>query len=144
VLDAEPTLSILLSDCTRPAQGRLELLRSVLDRGPGINPTTEALLSQTVELLRGGRADEAVHALAELAVSRRGGGAAPVKAAAELTQRQRNRLTEVLTRIYGHPVSVRLQLDPTLLGGLVIAIGDEVIDGTLSSRLAEAQNRLPD
>jgi F-type H+-transporting ATPase subunit delta len=37
-----------------------------------------------------------------------------------------------------------MQIDPKLLGGLAITVGDEVIDGTLSSRLAAAQNQLPD
>src|SRR5262249_10945664 len=134
----------LLGDYTRPSDNRVQLLKAVLDRSQGVNPTTEALLTQTVELLRGGRADEAVNALAQLAVARRGEVVAQTKAAAELTDAPHNRLTEVLSRIYGHPVSVQLQIDPRLLGGLAISIGDEVIDGTLSSRLAAARNHLPD
>jgi F-type H+-transporting ATPase subunit delta len=50
----------------------------------------------------------------------------------------------VLSRIYGHPVTVQMQIDPELLGGLAISVGDEIIDGTLSSRLAAAQTQLPD
>ena len=50
----------------------------------------------------------------------------------------------MLTRIYHHPVSVQLNVDPELLGGLSVAVGDEVIDGTLSSRLAAAATKLPD
>ena len=71
-------------------------------------------------------------------------GRRPRDAAAELTDAQRTRLTEVLTRIYGHPVSVQLHVDPELLGGLSIAVGDEVIDGSIASRLAAAQTQLPD
>jgi F-type H+-transporting ATPase subunit delta len=41
-------------------------------------------------------------------------------------------------------VSVQLQVDPRLLGGLMITVGDEVVDGALSSRLAAARNHLPD
>jgi ATP synthase F0 subunit b/ATP synthase F1 delta subunit len=144
ILDGEPRLSTLLSDYTAPAAGRVELLKKVLGERSGVNPTTVALLSQTVELLRGGRADEAVRALAELAVTRRGEIVARVSAAAPLSDAQRNRLIAVLSRIYGHPVSLQLQINPKLLGGIAIAVGDEVIDGTLSSRLATAQNRLPD
>ena len=143
ILDAEPQLATLLSDYTRPADGRVQLLNNVLDRSGTVNPTTEALLSQTVELLRGERADEAVAALAQLAVARRGEVIAHVKAAAELSDAQRDRLTQVLSRIYGHPVSVQLQVDPKLLGGLTVAVGDEVIDGSLASRLAEARTGCP-
>jgi ATP synthase F1 delta subunit/ATP synthase F0 subunit b len=143
VLDAEPRLAALLGDATTPTEGRIALLNKVLD-GSGVSGTAAALLSQTVELLRGERADEAVIDLAELAVSRRGEVVAHVTAAAELSAAQRDRLTEVLTRIYGHPVSVQLHVDPELLGGLSIAVGDEVIDGSIASRLAAAQTQLPD
>jgi len=144
ILDTQPGLATLLSDYSAPTEGRVKLLRDVLDSGSGVNATTVQLLSQTVELLRGERADDAVLDLAELAVARRGEVVAHVSAAADLSDAQRTRLTEVLTRIYGHPVSLQLHINPELLGGLNIAVGDEVIDGTLSSKLAAAETKLPD
>lgn len=143
VLDAEPHLTAVLSDYTAPVDGRVALLDKVLGGGD-VNETAKALLAQTVTLLRGERADEAVIDLAELAVARRGEIVAHVTAAAELTDAQHNRLTEVLTRIYGHPVAVQLHVDPDVLGGLSITVGDEVIDGSIASRLAAAENQLPD
>ena len=144
ILDTQPGLATLLSDYSAPTEGRIKLLRDVLDSGSGVNATTVQLLSQTVELLRGERADDAVLDLAELAVARRGEVVAHVSAAADLSDAQRTRLTEVLTRIYGHPVSLQLHINPELLGGLNIAVGDEVINGTLSSKLAAAETKLPD
>lgn len=142
ILDSQPELTALLSDYEAPADGRIELLNNVL--GGRANATATAFLAQTVELLHGRRADDAVKELAQLAVARRGEVVAHVRSAAELTDAQRDRLTEVLTRIYGHPVSIQLDVDPALLGGLSISVGDEVIDGTLASRLAAAENQLPD
>lgn len=144
LLDAEPKLSALLSDYTTPVDGRIALLDKVLAGNASANGTAAALLTQTVGLLRGERADEAVIDLAELAVARRGEVVAHVTAAADLTDAQRTRLSEVLTRIYGHPVAVQLHVDPELLGGLSITVGDEVIDGSISSRLAAAATQLPD
>ncbi len=72
VLDAEPRLRILLGDYTTPADGRVALLNKVLEAPPASNGTAAALLAQTIGLLRGERADEAVVDLAELAVARRG------------------------------------------------------------------------
>lgn len=145
VLDEQPELTSLLSDYTMPVDGRVGLLDKVLSSGSdSVNPTAAALLKQTIELLRGERADEAVVDLAELAVARRGEVVAHVGAAADLTDAQRTRLTEVLSRIYGQPVSIQLNIDPELLGGLEIAVGDEVIDGSISSRLAAARTGLPD
>jgi ATP synthase F0 subunit b len=145
ILDAQPRLAILLGECGMPAEGRVQLLRNVLDSvSAGVNPVAVALLSQTVELLRGRPAEEAVLELAEVAVARRGEVVAHVSAAAELSGAQRTRLIRVLSRIYGHPVTVQMQIDSALLGGLSICVGDEVIDGTLSSRLAAAETQLPD
>lgn len=144
VLDAQPRLTTLLGDYAKPADDRVALLRDVLDRATGTNPTAAALLSHTIELLHGGRADEAVQNLAELAIARRGEVVAEIGAAAELTEPQRSRLTEILTRIYHTPVSLQVTVNPELLGGLSVAVGDEVIDGTLSSRLDAAATKLPD
>ena len=145
IVDAQPRLAILLGDYTAPAEGRIALLRKVLGSSSGsVNKIAVALLSQTVELLRGEPAEEAMKFLAEVAVARRGEVVAQVGAAAELSDAQRTRLTGVLSRIYGHPVTVQSQIDPELLGGLLITVGDEVVDGTLSSRLTTAKAQLPD
>jgi ATP synthase F0 subunit b/ATP synthase F1 delta subunit len=145
ILDAHPRLAILLGDYAVPTEGRVGLLRNVLESASGrVNPITLALLTQTVELLRGEPAEEAMKFLAEVAVARRGEVVAEVSAAAELSDAQRTRLTEVLARIYGHPVTVHVQIDAELLGGLLITVADEVIDGTLASRLAAAKAQLPD
>ena len=143
ILDEEPRLVTLLSDYTAPAQSRVGLLDRVL-QGNDVNQTAKALLAQTVRLLGGERADEAVIDLAELAVARRGEVVAHVSAAADLTDAQRTRLAQVLERIYGRRVYVQLNVDPELLGGLSVAVGDEVIDGSIASRLAAAQSQLPD
>jgi ATP synthase F0 subunit b/ATP synthase F1 delta subunit len=142
ILDSEVELTTLLGDHQTPIAGRIELLNNVLDGEA--NPTAARLLAQTVGLLHYQRADEAVLELAQLAVERRGEVVAHVRSATEPTGVQRTRLTEIVTRIYGHPVSVQLDIDPALLGGLSITVGDEVIDGTISSRLAAAETRLPD
>jgi F-type H+-transporting ATPase subunit delta len=143
VLDAEPRLTALLSDYTTPADGRIALLDKVIE-GSGVDGIAAELLRQTIGHLRGERADEAVIDLAELAVARRGEIVAHVRAASDLSDAQRARLVELLTRIYGQPVSVQLHVDPEVLGGLSITVGDEVIDGSIASRLAAAQTQLPD
>lgn len=144
ILDEQPKLSSLLGDCSRPASGRVALLGNVLRRAGVANTTLIAILSSVVELSRGQRMDEAVQQLAELAVARRGEIVAHVDVASGLTDAQHIRLTQILTRIYHQPVSVQLTINPELLGGICIAVGDEVIDGTVSTRLSAARNALPD
>jgi ATP synthase F0 subunit b/ATP synthase F1 delta subunit len=142
ILDSEPQLITFLSDYSTPLDGRISLLNNVLSRRASRH--TADLLRQTIELLHGERADEAVRELANLAVSRRGEVVAHVGAASELSDDQSARLNELLTRIYGRPVSLQLDVNPELLGGLSIAVGDEVIDGSLASKLASAETQLPD
>lgn len=145
ILDAQPRLAILLGDYAVPVEGRVNLLRKVLDSASGkVDPIAVQLLTQTVQLLRGQPAEEAIQFLAEVAVARRGEIVAQVSAAAELSDAQHSRLTDVLGRIYGHPVTLQVQIADELLGGLLISVADEVIDGTLASRLAAAEAQLPD
>lgn len=143
-LDGSPELTQLLSDYGRALDGRLALLDDLLNRGGSVHQVTRELLAQSIELIHGGRIDLVVNDLAEVAVTRRGELVARVVAAAPLTQTQHARLVEILNRIYGHPIALKFETDPELLGGLHITIADEVIDGAIASRLAAARIGLPD
>jgi F-type H+-transporting ATPase subunit delta len=64
---------------------------------------------------------------------------ARVISAVPLTDAQESRLTAVLSEQFGRRISVRTAVEPAVRGGLMIRIGDEVIDGTVSTRLAAAR-----
>ena len=85
----------------------------------------------------------AVGHLAELAAARRGESVAHVISASQLTDAQIQRLGGVLANIYGRPVSVQTEVDEAILGGLRIAVGDEVIEADIATRLATAAQTLP-
>jgi F-type H+-transporting ATPase subunit delta len=140
VLDAEYELQELLADRARPIEGRLELLDRLVSTK--VAPVTLQLLRQAVQLPRGRRLDVQVERLAELAAERRGRSVALVRAAAPLSAEQEARLGDVLSRIYGRAIDVQVELDPELLGGLVIRVGDELIDGSVAARLTVAARRL--
>jgi F-type H+-transporting ATPase subunit delta len=59
-----------------------------------------------------------------------------------LTDEQRDRLAAALRRLYGHDVHIDVDVDPGVIGGLRVLVGDEVVDGTISTRLDEARRRL--
>jgi F-type H+-transporting ATPase subunit delta len=67
---------------------------------------------------------------------------ATVRAAHELSEDDQTRLSEALGRQYGRDVRLRIVLEPDLVGGLRVEIGDDVIDGTVSGRLDDARRRL--
>jgi F-type H+-transporting ATPase subunit delta len=141
ILDREPELKTLLSDTGQPEEKRAALLDTVL--GDRVSPVTAALLRQTVRIPRGRHLDLAAEELAELAAARRDRYVARVSTAVALTDEQERRLADSLTRLYGRPMSLQVELDESLLGGLVVEVGGEVIDGSVAGRLAAAGRHLP-
>jgi F-type H+-transporting ATPase subunit delta len=141
VLDREPELSRLLSDTATPVDKRLGLLRDVLVEK--VTPVTATLLEQTVRNPRSRKLDVAAEELSELAAARRDRYVAHVRTPVRMTGEQEQRLTDTLTRLYGRPISLQVELDPDLLGGLVVRVGGELIDGSVAGRLAAARRTLP-
>ncbi|MBO0874166.1 MAG: F0F1 ATP synthase subunit delta, partial [Pseudonocardia sp.] len=133
ILNREPRLTTLLGDVTAPDDARVRLLEGVL--GDKVGPVTNALLEQTVRTPRGRSLDLAAEELSELAAARRDRYVAHVATPIALTPAQEQRLTEALTRLYARPMSLQVELDPSLLGGLVVRVGGEVIDGSVSNKL---------
>jgi len=155
ILDREPQLNALLSDVGTPADKRVELLRTVLGAPVGdserreattsgkASPVTVALLEQSVRNARRRSLDLVAADLAELAAERRHRYVAHVRTPVRLTDEQEQRLTDTLSRLYERPISLQVELDPDLLGGLVVNVGGELIDGSVAGRLATARRRLP-
>ncbi|GAB88480.1 F0F1 ATP synthase subunit B/delta [Gordonia rhizosphera] len=141
VLDANPELASLLSDHTRDADRRVEMLRSLV--GDQVHPHTWYLLSHQIRLLHGQPSEVAVDRLAQLAAARRGEVVAHVVSPTGLTDAQKARLSTVLGTIYGRTISVQTEIDPQILGGLRIGVGDELIEADVATRLAKAAESLP-
>src|SRR5947207_768496 len=59
-----------------------------------------------------------------------------------LTDEQRTRLTEALSKATGKSLEVKVVLDPSVIGGIVAHVGDEVFDGSIRSRLGQARQLL--
>ncbi|RBY81992.1 F0F1 ATP synthase subunit delta [Geodermatophilus sp. TF02-6] len=136
--DAE--LSRILSDRTAPAAGKAELLDRLL--AGRVSPVTAMLLRNHLASRGIGNAENVVERLSELASRRRGRSVAHVITAVALTPAQERRLTDVLSRLYGRSIGVQVTVDPGVLGGLVVRVGDEVIDGSIAHRLEDAGRRL--
>jgi F-type H+-transporting ATPase subunit delta len=141
ILDGQPQLRELLTDQTAPVDGRVELLDGLV--ADKVTPVTRQLLEQAVRVPRGRSLELVVAKLAELSAAMRNRSVARVVAAAPLSDGQESRLAQALSSIFGRAVSVQVELDPDLLGGLVIRVGDEVIDGSIAARLTKARQQLP-
>jgi F-type H+-transporting ATPase subunit delta len=75
----------------------------------------------------------------KVAADAHGQGVATVRVAKDLTDAEQHRLADALQRQYGRPVHLNVLVDPDVLGGIRVEIGDDVIDGTVSSRLEDAR-----
>jgi F-type H+-transporting ATPase subunit delta len=141
ILDREPELARLLSASATPAEKRVGLLRDVV--GEKVAPVTATLLEQAVRTPRSRNLDVTAEELSELAAARRDRYVAHVRTPVRMTAEQEQRLTDSLTRLYGRPISLQVELDPDLLGGLVVRVGGELIDGSVAGRIAAARRALP-
>ena len=137
ILVAQPQLATLLGDETAPAARRGELLETVLAGRAG--PVTSRLLKQAVRLPRRRPLAELIEQLVDRAAARRHRSVAYATAASPLSPEQEQRLTDALKAIYRRPMSLKIDVEPAVLGGLVIRVGDEVIDGSVSARLDQAR-----
>ena len=107
-----------------------------------VSAVTQRLINQMVTHPRGRSLTDALELCAGIAAKRREQLIAVVRAATDLSATQRRRLAEALAESYGHPVHLNVVIDPTVLGGISVQIGDELIDGTAATRLAAVRRRL--
>ncbi|MCK2244921.1 MULTISPECIES: F0F1 ATP synthase subunit delta [unclassified Crossiella] len=140
IVAADGQLDRLLSDATGNVEGKRALLRGLL--GSKVEKVTLALVEQLATSLRGRGVVTGLEELADAAAKRRERSVAHVRTAFELTEAQQDRLTATLTRIYSRPIALHVELDPSVSGGLVIKIGDEVIDGSAAGRLEALRRTL--
>ena len=117
-----------------------KLAKATLVRGilKGASDSTINLVLQLVQSWRGRSIESAfadyVHALA----ARRNRVIALVRVAVPLTPSQRERLSHALDAQVGQPVRINIEVEPAIIGGVSIKFADELVDGTVSNRLAGA------
>lgn len=140
VVAAQPELRAALASTWLPAERKDELLTALL-RGK-VTPVTLRLITQMVTHPRGRALPVALDMCASIAAQRRQQLIAVVHSAVELTAAQRRRLADALAATYGHQVHLNVVIDPSVLGGISIQIGDELIDGTAARRLAAVRRKL--
>ncbi|CAN2180404.1 AtpH F0F1-type ATP synthase, delta subunit (mitochondrial oligomycin sensitivity protein) [Candidatus Nanopelagicaceae bacterium] len=122
------------------SEAKSALIADVL--GKKASASTVKLASALVSHLRG-RSIEAAFAdyLFGLA-NRRNRLIAVVRTAAALTDAQAKRLATALEKKVGQPIRINVQIDPTILGGVSIKFADELVDGSVVNRLANAGRAL--
>jgi len=140
ILDSQSDLSALLDEAAVPASRRIELLDAVV--ASKVHPITRELLEHAVASRRRRALSFALGDLLDAAANRRERSIAKVVSAVELSADQQNRLAETLSELYHRSISVRIAVEPAVRGGLIVRIGDEVIDGSVAARLSQVRRAL--
>ncbi|HKS43709.1 MAG TPA: F0F1 ATP synthase subunit delta [Amycolatopsis sp.] len=140
IVDGEPELERALSDQTAPPETKRRLVHDLFaGKADGV---TLALVEQLVERRKGRGIGFGLDRLVKLAAQRRERSVAYVTSASELSADQRDQLAGKLRGIYGRPIALHVEVDPRLRGGLVVRVGDEVIDGSVAGQLEALRRRL--
>lgn len=140
IVDDTKALKDALTKRELPVSTRLAVVSDLLSGK--VHGATERLAGY---VLRAGHLRDLGGALgyvAELAARERGRRVAHVRVAAELSRGEEERLSAALGRVVRRPVELRVTVDPAVIGGVEVQVGDTVIDGTLRHRLEQLRETL--
>jgi F-type H+-transporting ATPase subunit delta len=140
IVAGDQQLAATVGEFTVPVARRAELVRGLL-QGKA-KPVTVSLAELAVRGFGGRSFGNGITRLVELAAERRDAQVAYVTVAESLTEAEEARLASSLSAVYGRQVSVKVTVDPAVLGGLSVKVGSDLYDGTIARRLAAVRNAL--
>lgn len=140
LIDDSGELTVALDGSREHPSQRASLLHSLLDGRA--HRVTVALAARAVGRRIDLKPARRVEEFARFAADRRRRSFAAVSSAVPLDETQQARLGSVLAGIYGREVQMNFQVDPAVMGGLRIQVGDDLYDATVLARLSRARQRL--
>jgi F-type H+-transporting ATPase subunit delta len=129
-----------LTDQSLPVDLRQGIVEDLL--GGRASATTTNLVSMIVGAGRAKDLPAIIEKFVEKAAGSRSETAAEVTSAVPLDADQQQRLADTLSRRFARRVSLKVSIDPSIQGGLIVRIGDTIIDGSVRSRLEQLKNSL--
>ena len=135
-----PELRAVLTDRGLAADRKKALLDGLLDGKA--SDGTRRLVEALVLAPRGRTLEDGLSDFADLGAAVRSRSLATVTSAVPLDEAQQQRLASSLSSQLGREVQLQVEVDPTVVGGVLVRVGDEVIDGSTRSRLADARRAL--
>mgnify|MGYP006197042767 CR=1 FL=1 len=139
-IESNEQLRAALNDTSLPADRRQNIVEQLL--GGKAHNVTVQLVSLLVGTGHISLLPQVADALVKRASSSKQMEVAEVRSAVALSDDQKTRLTAALTKVTGKPVNLKVVIDPSVLGGLVAVVGDEVIDDTVRTRLDQLKTRI--
>ncbi|MEV8250990.1 F0F1 ATP synthase subunit delta [Microbacterium sp. NPDC076768] len=141
VIAANPELELALGSRVGGGEAKNALVERLLAESSA-GPATTLIITSLVRQPRGRRVRRLLSRAMSVVSSQGGRVLATVHTASDLSDAQRARLSDSLSRRYNTPVSLNVVIDPEVVGGLRVQIADDVIDGSISARLADLRQKL--
>jgi F-type H+-transporting ATPase subunit delta len=138
--EGSPQLRDRLTDPSVETPAKLDVIDQLLSGRA--HPQTISALLFVVQAGRARQVAEIADALVGLAAESRSRTLAEVRTAVELTDEQRSNLVEALESTTGQQIELKVVVDPEVLGGLVINVGDTLIDASVARRLQEVRAQM--
>ncbi|MEY2627645.1 MAG: synthase subunit delta [Actinomycetota bacterium] len=138
-VESNEQLRSTLNDESVPAARRQAIVEALL--GSASN-TSAQFIGLVIGSGRGRDLPAIIDKVVKRASSAQNKEVAEVRSAVALTADQQARLAAALERATGKSVNLKVVVDPSVLGGLVATVGDEVIDGSVRTRLDQVKSRL--
>lgn len=133
-------LELALGGRLGDASAKGSLVSTLLDGRAGA--ATALIVSSLVQNAHGRRVRALLRRASAIVADQRSSIVATVHAAAPLSAEQRTRLENALSARYGSAVTLNTVIDPTVVGGLRVQVADDVIDASVSARLADLRQRI--
>jgi len=135
VLQSSEELKSTLTDASIPSTRRQQIVEDLLDGQ--VTQTTVALVSMIVAAGMGGDIKAIADKVVGLGAESRDKAVAEVYSVVDLSSDQQQRLAAALKSATGKDVEMKVIIDESVMGGLLVQIEDEVIDGTVRTRLKQ-------
>ena len=140
IVESQSGLRAALTDRYLPTERKRELLHRLLDGK--VADVSLALIERAALAPRGRTVERVLDEFTELAAARRERLIAHVTSAVALSDEQQEALAEALRREFGRNVRLQVVIDDTLIGGLTVRVGDELIDGSVLRHLGAARRQM--
>lgn len=137
IVSGSAELAVTLSDPGASSSRRVKLVEDLL-KGKA-QPATLRLVEVALEGFGGRSFESSLTRLVELTAAKRDREVAYVTVAKPLTDADEQALAAKLSDIYGREVSLKVDVDPSVIGGVSVRIGSDLYDGTILRRLNQAK-----
>ncbi len=135
IVEGNASLREALTDIALPAERKKAMLGDLLEGK--VHPQTIGLIAFVIEQGHARELAAIIVGLAELVADLESRELAEVRAAVPLTDSQQKRLAEALSKALGRKVGLKVLTDPSVIGGVVVRVGDKVLDGSVKTRIED-------